>query len=408
MPLIFDQLFINVALGHFFVDLLNSNRTVLFTYWSKQFGFNNATLAMVSMIYVMLGALMQPLFGHLADRYGPSKMATLGVMWIGCFYTLALLTPGIGALYLVLLASIGSASFHPAGATQATLRGRKHNAGRETTSAAYFFLFGQASFMIGPILSGPLLDRFGSPGLAPVAVACIMFGLFTLRSLKLTRVEERSQASQSAPARTQTKPLRLKVTAVSLIAFLFVASSQEWVQQSLITFIPKYLSDLGHSATEYGLIIGLYMGGSMAGNLLGGYLADRFPKRLVIMGSMALGSLPVILMGAAGGSLGIYLMAPIAGCFISATYPIVVVMAQRMLPGGTGLATGLILGFLFSMGALGTWLSGYMADLRGVPFVFPMTAAIALGAGLLAVFLREETRPAPKLTNTLPGDAQVD
>ncbi|MDD5468380.1 MAG: MFS transporter [Anaerolineales bacterium] len=408
MTLILDQLFINVALGHFFVDLLNSNRTVLFTYWSKLFGFNNATLAMVSMIYVMLGALMQPLFGHLADRIGPSKVATLGVLWIGFFYALALLTPGIGALYLVLVASVGSASFHPAGVMQATLRGRKHNAGRETTSAAYFFLFGQASFMIGPILSGPFLDRFGSAGLAPFAALAILFGLFTLRSLKTARVEERFQASHSLIPSAQAQPLRIRVTAISLIAFLFVASGQEWVQQSLITFIPKYLSDLGRSATEYGVIIGLYMGGSMLGNLLGGYLADRFSKRLVIIGSLVLGSLPVILMGLGGGSLWTYLMAPVAGCFISAAYPIIVVMAQRMLPGGTGLATGLILGFLFSMGALGTWLSGHVADLRGVPFIFTMSAAITLSTGILAIFLREEPRPVQEKGETVAVESHGD
>jgi FSR family fosmidomycin resistance protein-like MFS transporter len=53
------------------------------------------------------------------------------------------------------------------------------------------------------------------------------------------------------------------------------------------------------------------------------------------------------------------------------------------------LASGLILGFMFSSGALGTYLSGYLADLYGFAPVFYLTAAVCLAAAGLSMTLQE-------------------
>ena len=63
-----------------------------------------------------------------------------------------------------------------------------------------------------------------------------------------------------------------------------------------------------------------------------------------------------------------------------------------MLPGKMGMASGLILGFTFASGALGTLLSGMQADIMGFNAVFYTTAGIALVAGLLALPLDKITR----------------
>ena len=60
-----------------------------------------------------------------------------------------------------------------------------------------------------------------------------------------------------------------------------------------------------------------------------------------------------------------------------------------MIPSGMATASGLILGFMFSSGAVGTFLSGFLADAWGLIPVFYLTAGIALAAGFLAMLLRE-------------------
>jgi predicted MFS family arabinose efflux permease len=54
-----------------------------------------------------------------------------------------------------------------------------------------------------------------------------------------------------------------------------------------------------------------------------------------------------------------------------------------------GLASGLILGFMFSSGAIGTLASGSIADSYGLTYVFQFSAALVLGGSAMAWWLRQ-------------------
>jgi len=55
------------------------------------------------------------------------------------------------------------------------------------------------------------------------------------------------------------------------------------------------------------------------------------------------------------------------------------------------LASGLILGFIFSSGALGMLLTGPLAENYGFPTVLVLTTGLVLLASPLALMLREKT-----------------
>ncbi len=382
MPLLLDKIFSSVALGHFIVDLLNGIRPVLLTYLSVQLGLTNTSLGLITTVYIWTASLTQPLFGWLSDRSGPRWLAAGGVFWMMIFFSLAMVLPGTLALVCLVLASLGSAALHPAGAMQATMRGRTHYAGRETTATSFFFVFGQTGLFLGPIIAGPLLEQFGPAGLLIPAGLCLPISLnagWQLRSVK---------PIPPAPAKTSTD--RVGFGRSFIIALAVVAALQAWTQQNMITFVPKYLSDLGQSPAIYGLVSGLFMGGSALGNILGGNLADRFGKQRVAMTMLTLASVPLFLISRAGGTPWLYLLVPFSGLLTGSVHSIIVVIAQRTIRGGMALATGLTLGFMFSAGALGTLLSGPLADVWGFPPLFQMTSGLALAAAMLVfLFLRQ-------------------
>lgn len=399
MSLLLDSLFNAVAYGHFIVDVLNGQRSVLLTYWSQELGLSNSWLAMVSTIYVWVASLSQPVFGWITDRFGKTRlMAAGGILWLTGFFALALFLPLNWAIPCLILGSLGSASFHPSGATQATLRGRTLLAGRETTSTSWFFLFGQFGYFMGPILGGPLLQHFGPGGLLLLAVPALAIGLNAAWRLR-TPVQAAEAGADPAPATrlaqsgaagqgSRTAALA-RGKAGFIGALIVVAGLQSWAQQNMNTFLPKYLSDLGQTPTVYGLLTGLFMGGSALGNVLGGALADRFGHRRVAVFMLALASLPLIAIAQVGWTGWLYLLVPLAGACTGAVHSIIVVLAQRLLKGGMALASGLTLGFMFSAGALGTLLSGPLADQWGFAPVFLMTAGLAGIASLAALGLRE-------------------
>ncbi len=384
MTILFNAIFSSIALGHTFVDMLGSQRSVLFTFIGTQLGISNTALGALSMAYVWTQALSQPFFGWLSDRRGARWLAAGGVLWMATFFSLALLLPGYYALGSLIVASLGSAAFHPAGAAEATKIGETHFAGRETTAASYFFLFGQGAYAIGPMIGGPLLDRFGMPGLLLLSLTGLPVGLnaaFRLRFL----VNHHPKGKKIA----KSEPIQLTVSKVFLITLATTTALQAWVQQTMNTFIPKYLSDLGQTATVYGVVTGLYMVGAALGNVAGGMLADRFGKRNVITGAMLLATIPLFTISRLGWTPLLYFIVPLAGALNGSVHPILVVLAQKTIRGGRGLASGLVLGFKFSAGALGMFISGILADRFGFSFIFGMTAVLALSGALIIRTLKE-------------------
>ncbi len=388
MRLLLDKLFFSVAFGHFTVDLLNGQRAVLFTYLMVPLGLGNTALGFFTTIFIISGSVFQPVFGFFTDRYGPRWFAAGGIFWIGVFFSLAMVAPGMVALWLMVIASLGSAAFHPAGTMQATLRGRDQYAGRETTAAAYFFVFGQAGLFLGPILAGIILDRSGTFGLLALAALAIPAGVFVASQLRHVHASNNPGTSGGTDRKIGIpRNENLMVALLPLIAFALLAAFQAWSQQNMVTFVPKHLSDLGQPPSVYGLVAALFMGGSALGNVLGGSMADRFGKRRVTAIALALASIPLYLVSVVGWSPWLFVLIPLSGGLTGATHSIIVVLGQRMIPTGMAMASGMILGFMFASGAVGTFLSGYLADIYGVPLVFQLSALIALVAAGLALSL---------------------
>ena len=384
MTILFNAIFSSIALGHIFVDLLGSQRAVIFTFIGAQLGISNTALGALSMAYVWTQSISQPFFGWLSDRRGARWLATGGVLWMTIFFSLALILPGYYALGSMIIASLGSAAFHPAGAAEATKIGETHFSGRETTAASYFFLFGQAAYAFGPMIGGPLLDRFGLLGLLMLSLLGIPIALnsaFRLRSL--VNHQPKDLAATRKPSIQLIVGKSFIITLATTIAF------QAWVQQTMNTFIPKYLSDFGQTATVYGIITGLYMVGGALGNVAGGMLADRFGKRNVITVALLLATLPLFTISRIGWTPWLYAIVPLAGALNGSVHPILVVLAQKTIQGGRGLASGLVLGFKFAAGALGMFISGILADFFGFSFIFGMTAVLALSAALIIRTLKE-------------------
>jgi FSR family fosmidomycin resistance protein-like MFS transporter len=378
MTLLFDGIFSSVAWGHFVVDMLNGQRPILLAYLSVSLGLTNTTLALISTIYVWVASISQIGFGWLTDRFGARWVAAIGVIWMGIFFSLAMTLPGYEALFFLVIGSLGSAALHPAGTMQATLRGRAHYAGRETTAASLFFFFGQFGYSVGPLLGGPLLDRFGSIGLLALAALTFPIGInaaWQMRNLPHPHHEAEKHKEQTA---------KITVSKSFIVILTLTASMQAWAQQNMITFVPKYLADMQVAPTIYGILSGLFLAGSALGGVIGGNLADRFGKKRVAFTALALASIPLGLIAQIGWSNWLYILIPLSGALTGSVHSILVVTAQKSIPAGMGLISGLTLGIMFSAGALGTLLSGPIVDAYGFPIMFMMTAGIAM---LGAVFV---------------------
>ena len=74
------------------------------------------------------------------------------------------------------------------------------------------------------------------------------------------------------------------------------------------------------------------------------------------------------------------------GLILSSAFPAIVVYAQDLLPGRTGMVAGLFFGLAFGMGSVGAAVLGHLADHIGISVVYQICAFLPL-IGLLTAFL---------------------
>ena len=133
---------------------------------------------------VLLLAITQPLFGFLSDKFGRDKLMMLGlVSLIGLFYTaIDMLRNKLGfwteAAFLGVF-GVGCLAFPPA--ALASLGDLAPQRSRGTTMGAYSVVISFGT-IIGPLLGGYLLDRYGMRSLFYAGLV-ILIGALTLSIL---------------------------------------------------------------------------------------------------------------------------------------------------------------------------------------------------------------------------------
>ena len=84
--------------------------------------------------------------------------------------------------------------------------------------------------------------------------------------------------------------------------------------------------------------------------------------------------------------------AALIGLLAASTGPLLLVIAQQLMAGRAGMASGLILGLGFVMGAIGVPIMGAIADAHGIQNAMRCQVLVAAGTIVLAWFLPTEAR----------------
>ena len=124
----------------------------------------------------------------------------------------------------------------------------------------------------------------------------------------------------------------------ALVAFAVLVALRASVQQAFYGLLPKYFADLGFSPSEFGFMVGVISVALALGTMTGGILGDRYDQPKILLWSL-LASAPFswLILDIANAWF-FFPLAFAAGFFIGVPHSILVVMAQRLLPGRQGLA----------------------------------------------------------------------
>mgnify|MGYP005840981485 CR=1 FL=1 len=409
------RLFWAVSLGHLTNDIFMSMGPVLLAFLSAHvLPITNTQIGAAISAQQLVGAMSQPLFGWLADRGGSRLQRWLGaggVAWVIGLLMLSLTLALTGQFWLMVvpfaLAALGSGAFHPVG----TMLAAESDGSRAASSLSYFFLLGQGGLALGPALAGFLLDQANPAGSGQVTVAplyvlaLLATPAVAFMALSITRSRLHPSVPLTSPAQGAGEPpvsVSLPIRAIALLALLVALRSL--ATPGSVAFIPRLFQQKGWDPTEYGLITSSFWIASGVAGVIFGQLADRYDRRYVIMLSLLLAVPALFFLPTVEGKLIAFGLAIAAGALTGGSHSVLVVLAQGMIPGSKGFASGATLGFMFATGALGSFVIGGLSDQIGLGTAFQIVAGAAVLAGLLALLLPagRAQRPREALDATTP------
>jgi FSR family fosmidomycin resistance protein-like MFS transporter len=369
-----------LAFGHLAADLVQGCVPPLLPFLVRDRGYSYAAAGSLLLFSSVGSSFLQPLLGAFADRMratwlmpAGSLLGALGIALVGVTNSYL----ATGAAFAV--ASTGVAMYHPEAVRFADAVSRA--SGRRGAGMSVFAVGGLSGWALGPLLVTPAVLLFGLPGIAfvaiiPLAAAVALF-------LDISYVEQ----YRSDPTSAHALEAAAAAPASRWGAFGFAvgaATARSGVQTALQAFVPLYLWKVLHADPGPANLIGsVLLGAGALGALVGGRIADRYGFRPLVVWSLAVAAPLVAALPFVPVPVVFALMALIGFSMEANFYPLALA-AQNAVPRHVGFSAGMTLGVSIGAAAGIVALMGVLADAEGLRAALYATAALELGACLLA------------------------
>jgi FSR family fosmidomycin resistance protein-like MFS transporter len=371
-----------LALVHTVNDGVTAILGALLPTLQERFDAGPTLIAVIVAVYWVASSVTQPLFGSLAEDVGLRTIGALGVVFASLFLSLIGVAPALWVVFaLLVIGGMGSAALHPVGTTIAggpTVRNRALGIG-------FFTAGGMIGFALGPVLILYLVSNFGTDATPWLMIPGLLLGVLVFVVLPRFEPHGRRRLRELFDPALIRGPVGLLALAGSFSSVAFVTFTSS---------VPLWLvREQGYDAdaSVIGWTLAVFSLAAGIGALLGGVLAPRLGRRVVIVGSLLLTAAPLtVLLQLEPGSGVFFTLAALAGVLIYMSSPIKVVVAQDLAPHSPAAASGMILGMTSAVaGALYIGLGQLQETIglqTGIAVGFLMVVPAALIA--LVVLLR--------------------
>lgn len=341
-------------------------------------------------ITFVASAIMSPIWGNLADRYGRRPMIIRSGISIGAIYLLMSLVTSPYQLFGLRMLNGALSGFIPSSIALLATNTPEDRVGR---ALALLQTGTAAGTILGPMLGGTLAEFIG---IRPtMRVAWILIWVATL--LVIVGVKEKVLGA----GKTRTSPLQDLKTAIShktlfalMISAMLINASIQSLEPILTEFVPTL-----HQEAVLERFTHLVFGRADAHSFIAGFIfslpaiatvvtaaywakvGERLGFAKLLAGGLALAGLMVIPQSLVRTAGTLILLRFIYGCMTAAVQPAVnATLATVVHPSFRGRAYGINTSAMFIGSVLGPTLGGMVADNVGPRYVFVFTGVLMLGA----------------------------
>ena len=367
--------------GHLLNDGFASFYAPLLPLLIDRLDLSLAMAGLLGTVRILVNSLLQPGLGHLVDRTQRPFLVVLGpLLTVTAMVFIGRAASFEQLLIIMLVAGLGTALFHPAAAALVSAG----DYGRRGLMMALFSSGGSFGGALAPIVIVAYTQVF-TLDLTPWL---ILPGFAILAGFAIPLQRTLPPAS----AVVHHERIRAHHIPQRLIVLWFAIVLRAAAATAFATFLAVIVADRGGSTFAGAAAISAFLLTGAAGGFLAGNLSDRFGRKAILLGSMALAG-PSLLLFLYGPTSLLLPVIAVAGLFALSSNPVGVVAAQECLPGRTGLVSGLVMGLAWGVGGLALTPIGWLADRYGLIPVMTVVALLPLAAAALMLFYKDSAVP---------------
>ncbi|MGQ9372932.1 MFS transporter [Acinetobacter tandoii] len=370
-----------VALAHLLNDLIQAVLPAIYPMLKTNFSLSFAQVGLISLVYQITGSLLQPWIGLYTDKNPKPYLLPLGMLVTLSGILLLAFSPSFTVLLIgSALIGVGSSTFHP----EASRVARMASGGRFGTAQSTFQVGGNTGTAIGPLLAALIIVPFGQHAVALLIVFALL-AIWVLFGVSRWSISHSKKQLAVKAQQVQSKLHgRQLVIALSTICVLMFAKFTYIA--SISNYFTFYLMHKFHISLQSAqLHLFAFLAAVALGTFAGGPIGDKIGRKAVIWVSFV-GMAPFALMMPFANLFWTTVLSVMTGLVLSSAFAAMVVYAQEAVPGRVGMIAGLMFGLMFGVSGIAAAGLGYLADLKGIEWVFGVCSLLPL-LGFATAFL---------------------
>lgn len=347
-------------------------------------GITMAIATAIMSIAQVCASMFQPIFGFFADNILKRFFIFWGLLLGSMFIPFAPIAPNAIVLtILIILGNLGGSFYHP----QAFGFLSKFSSENFAKTMGIFVSFGMIGFSIGPMVSAFIWQHFGYAKIPYLAIIG-----FVLALLMFKCVPKLSASGVKVEQKDFLVSFKTILSNKFMLILTVIAMMKSFVVNCCTILLPFLWKGQGHSPIYIGGALFLFLLMASLGSLLSAKIENSIGAKRVFYISM-IATFPIMALFVATYKQHPYLS---VGIFITMGFitmlaqPVILVMAQKILPEYKSIVSGIINGFAWGIVAIFLTMVGFVAQQFGIAKVLLIVSFAPAIASILIRFLPEK------------------
>jgi len=351
---------------------------------AAKIGFTMVIATLIMSVAQVCASMIQPIFGFFADNILKRVFIFWGLIFGSLFIPLGTNAPNVLLLTIcVILGNLGGSFFHP----QALGFISRFSKDKFVHNMGIFITAGTLGFSLGPIISATVAQNLGFDKIPYLSIVGIVVALLMFKF-----VPKISGTNIKIKHKEFKKSFSDILSNKNMLILINVSIMKTLISNSCTILLPFLWKNMGYSPSYIGTALFFFLLAGGAASFLSGTIEQKIGAKKVFYFSL-IATLPL-----SGIFLSTYQTHPKIAfiTFISMGFvtmlaqPVMLVMAQRILPEYKSIVSGFINGFSWGIVAVVLTLVGLCAQTFGIAKVIFIVAFIPAIFSYLVRYLPEK------------------